>query len=296
MADAPASTRHRAAVLGSPIEHSLSPLLHRAAYADLGLDWQYDAIEVDEHGIKEFLAGLDDSWAGLSLTMPLKERVITVPRRGRRTGGRDPLGQHGPAVRHGWRGTNTDVVGMVRALREAGVSGELQYGTILGAGATARSAVAAMAELGVQTVTVHARNSESSRTVAELAVRLGLDGRTTDLQPDLRALEADVVISTLPGDVAEPWVPFADWCARHAARRVIPPMADAARRRVAHACRRERPGHAALAGRRAGPPDDRHGPQSRRDGCRPACLRASRRDRGQRASGDLEGLRAWSDG
>jgi shikimate dehydrogenase len=210
VAEAPQSSRHRAAVLGSPIEHSLSPLLHRAAYADLGLDWQYDAIEVDEHTLKDFLAGLDDSWAGLSLTMPLKERVISYL---------DVVDDLAAEIRSvntvipsagGWRGTNTDVVGMVRALREAGVHGELKYGTVLGSGATARSAVASMAELGVEIVTVHARNSETSRAVAELAIRLGVEGRTTDLQPDLRALEADVVISTLPGDAAEPWVRFAD--------------------------------------------------------------------------------------
>lgn len=197
-------------MLGSPIAHSLSPFLHRAAYANLGLDWQYDAIEVDEAGLKAFIEGLDGTWAGLSLTMPLKERVIDYL---------DEVDDLASEIRSvntvlpsdaGWRGTNTDVFGMVRALREAGISGELKYGTVLGAGATARSAVAAMAELGVQVVTVHARNSESSRAVAELAVRLGVDGRTTDLQPDLRALEADVVISTLPGDAAQPWVKFAD--------------------------------------------------------------------------------------
>ncbi len=199
----------RAAVLGSPIAHSLSPALHRAAYRDLGLDWEYEAIEVGEHGFGDFLEKLDDTWAGLSLTMPLKELAIrhldvvddvALDVRSVNTVLPDPSG---------WRGVNTDIAGMVRALREVGVSGTPQEGTILGAGATARSAVAAMAELGVQNVTVHARNPESSRSVAELATRLGLIGRTTDLQPDLRALEADVVISTLPGDIAEPWVRLA---------------------------------------------------------------------------------------
>lgn len=201
--------RRRAAVLGSPIAHSLSPALHRAAYRSLGLDWEYEAIEVDEHGIGAFLEQLDGTWAGLSLTMPLKELVI------RHLDVVDVIAQDVRSVNtvlpdpSGWRGANTDIAGMVRALREIGVSGSPEEGTILGAGATARSAVAAMAELGVKHVTVHARNSESSRSVAELATRLGLTGRTTDLQPDLRALEAEVVISTLPGDIAEAWVRFA---------------------------------------------------------------------------------------
>ena len=70
--------RRRAAVLGSPIAHSLSPVLHRAAYAQLGLDWTYDAIEVDSAGLAGFLAGCGPEWAGLSLTMPLKRAVLPL--------------------------------------------------------------------------------------------------------------------------------------------------------------------------------------------------------------------------
>ncbi len=74
-----AGAPHRAAVLGSPVQHSLSPVLHRAAYDHLGLtDWSYDAVEVDEAGLADFLAGLDPSWAGLSLTMPLKAAVLPL--------------------------------------------------------------------------------------------------------------------------------------------------------------------------------------------------------------------------
>ena len=73
------STIRRAAVLGSPIAHSLSPVLHRAAYAELGLDdWSYDRFEIDEAGLPGFVGGLDDSWAGLSLTMPLKRAIIPL--------------------------------------------------------------------------------------------------------------------------------------------------------------------------------------------------------------------------
>src|SRR5919199_6153803 len=69
----------RAAVLGSPIGHSLSPVLHRAAFAALGLeDWDYTALECDEAALPGLLADLDDSWRGLSLTMPLKRAVIPL--------------------------------------------------------------------------------------------------------------------------------------------------------------------------------------------------------------------------
>src|SRR5688572_3169567 len=70
------SGSRRAGVLGHPIAHSLSPLLHRAAYGELGLDWEYDAHDVTEDGLPAFLAGVDDDWAGLSLTMPLKVAVL----------------------------------------------------------------------------------------------------------------------------------------------------------------------------------------------------------------------------
>src|SRR3954465_4946696 len=71
--------RSRAAVLGHPTPHSLSPSLHRAAYAALGLDdWRYDAFDVTEEGLPGFVADLDGPWAGLSLTMPLKQTVIPL--------------------------------------------------------------------------------------------------------------------------------------------------------------------------------------------------------------------------
>ena len=107
---------HRAAVLGSPIAHSLSPALHRAAYASLGLRWTYEAIEVDEAGLAGFLAGLDRSWAGLSLTMPLKEEAARL------LADVDPTARALRSVNTvlpsgaGWRGTNTDVYGMTEAL------------------------------------------------------------------------------------------------------------------------------------------------------------------------------------
>jgi shikimate dehydrogenase len=68
----------RLAVLGSPIAHSQSPALHTAAYAALGLDWQYDAVEVTGATLANFVASRDASWRGLSLTMPLKRDVLPL--------------------------------------------------------------------------------------------------------------------------------------------------------------------------------------------------------------------------
>lgn len=118
-------TGRRAAVLGSPIAHSLSPVLHRAAYAELGLDdWSYDRFEVDEAGLPGFVGELDDSWAGLSLTMPLKRAIIPLL---------DEISDTAASVEavntvvfreDGRRvGDNTDIPGMIAALRERNVEG-----------------------------------------------------------------------------------------------------------------------------------------------------------------------------
>lgn len=140
----------RAAVLGAPIAHSLSPALHRAAYAALGITGRYDALEVDEASLPAFLDRLGPEWAGLSLTMPLKTAVLPllheVSAEATRTGAANTVVLSGAPGRRHRAGHNTDVAGMVAALREAGVT-EVPRGLVLGGGATARSAVAALASV-----------------------------------------------------------------------------------------------------------------------------------------------------
>lgn len=195
----------RAAVLGSPIAHSLSPALHLAAYASLGLDWIYTAIEVDEQQLPVFLAGMDASWAGLSLTMPLKECVIDLL---------DVVDDEARVLRSvntvlpdalGWRGTNTDVYGIAESLKRAGLQAPPRTATVLGAGATARSAVAALARLGAESVVVCARRPEAADEVAALGRQLGLSCRAQGLDPDPDVVTADLLISTLPGDAGARW-------------------------------------------------------------------------------------------
>ncbi len=195
----------RAAVLGSPIAHSLSPALHRAAYAGLGLLWTYDAIEMTAERFPAFLAGLDDSWAGLSLTMPLKESAIALVDDVDELAG--VLGSANTVLPTpaGWRGANTDVYGMTQALRGAGLLPGAVTATVLGAGATARSALAALAALGAVSVTVCARRPEAAERAVRLAGRLGLRATATGLEPQEALVRADVVISTLPGSAGAPW-------------------------------------------------------------------------------------------
>lgn len=196
----------QAAVLGSPISHSLSPALHRAAYAVLDLDWQYSAIECDEARFPTFFDGLTDEWMGLSLTMPLKEIAFVVVEDvdpvARTVGSINTIYRVDAERGGSWAAANTDVVGMVRSLREAGVEAA-DSATILGAGATARSAVAALVRLGVRRLNVHARRREAGESVADLAGSWGIEATVADLTPS--TMVGDVLISTLPADIAAPW-------------------------------------------------------------------------------------------
>jgi shikimate dehydrogenase len=185
---------HRCAVWGSPIEHSLSPVLHRAAYAALGLtDWSYDRREVDVAGFPAAFAVLGPEWRGLSLTMPLKEVAATVARTvsdtARETGAVNTLVRDAD----GWTAHNTDVHGIIEALAEVGCTSP-GTAVVVGSGATARSAVRALEELGARSVTLMVRAQVRPETV-EQARRAGLAVEVVALGA---WHVADVVVSTVP--------------------------------------------------------------------------------------------------
>jgi shikimate dehydrogenase len=192
---------HRLAVWGDPIDHSRSPALHDAAYRVLGLEWEYGRRRVDTAHFVEALGGLDDSWRGLSLTMPLKERAYaaaaTRDRHAELTGAVNTLlPGDGPA------GFNTDVGGIVDALAEEGFSAA-GSARILGAGATAASALVAAAEIGVARAEVRARRPERASGVAALGERLGI--RVAIAAFDAPAGPVDLTVATLPsGTVLDP--------------------------------------------------------------------------------------------
>jgi len=190
----------RAAVLGSPIHHSRSPLLHQTAYRELGLDWDYTAVDVQPAQLADFIATLDADWVGLSLTMPLKVEVLPHL---------DDISEVASAAqavntvtfRDGRRlGDNTDVPALTRFLKDAG-----ETATILGAGATARSAVVALHQRGVPSVICWARRLDAARDLAMFAHSLGIEAEARAGEPEPDLLEASVVISALPGDAAKPW-------------------------------------------------------------------------------------------
>ncbi|WP_405814995.1 shikimate dehydrogenase [Streptomyces sp. NBC_01390] len=194
----------RAAVLGSPIAHSLSPVLHRAAYAELGLtDWTYDRFEVDEGGLPGFLGELGPEWAGLSLTMPLKRAVIPWLDEISETAASVEavntvvFGADGRCV-----GDNTDIPGIVGALREHGIE-QVDSAAILGAGATASSALAALARICTGEVVVYVRSEARATEMRQWGERLDIEVRTADWADAVRALHAPLVIATTPAGTTD---------------------------------------------------------------------------------------------
>jgi shikimate dehydrogenase len=192
----------RAAVLGKPITHSLSPVIHNAGYAAAGLTgWSYTAIECAESELANLVGGLGPEWAGLSLTMPLKEMALVVADVVSPVAA--ALGAANTLVReeNGWHADNTDAPGMVDALRDAGVTTANEV-AVLGAGGTARAAIAAAAQLGAR-VTVFARRSGAATQLAPVAEALGVRVTGASWETAGRCADADVIISTVPKGVAD---------------------------------------------------------------------------------------------
>lgn len=195
----------RAAVLGSPVAHSLSPVLHGAAHRAMGLrGWSYGLHECGEDGLAPFLEGLGADWAGLSLTMPLKRRAMDLADRvsdlSRAVGGANTLVRAGDGT---WDAHNTDVEGITTALTEAGITAPARA-VVLGAGATAASALAALRELGVgEPVSLLARSTGRTGEVGEAADRLGVRLEVAGLDRIGDHLDADLVVSTLPSGAAD---------------------------------------------------------------------------------------------
>jgi shikimate dehydrogenase len=192
----------RLAVLGSPIVHSLSPVLHRAAYGVLGLDWSYEAIEVARDQLAGFVSSRDETWRGLSLTMPLKVEILPllaeVSELARETGSANTV-LYGAA---GLRGFNTDVYGLERGFSRHGRT-LLGSVLILGGGATAASALVAAARLGAHTVFIGVRSPERASALSRVAEARGVDLQVRKLADLLEIDERlDAVISTLPNGAA----------------------------------------------------------------------------------------------
>ncbi|MFY1632548.1 shikimate dehydrogenase [Solwaraspora sp. WMMB335] len=203
----------RAGVLGKPIAHSLSPVIHNAGYRAAGLSgWSYTATECAETELADLVAGLGPQWAGLSLTMPLKEAALAVAVDASPVA--VAVGAANTLVRRpdgGWFADNTDVPGMVAVLREAGVRPGARI-AVLGAGGTARAALAAAAALAATGVVVIARRAAAIDELAPVAAALGVPVGGSDwTAAPQAAADADVLISTVPKGIADPLAAHLAW-------------------------------------------------------------------------------------
>jgi len=213
-------TARRAAVLGSPIAHSRSPQLHLAAYRALGLDdWSYERIECSATALPALVAGFGPEWVGVSVTMPGKFAALQFA--AERTRRAELVGSANTLLHTetGWRADNTDVDGVMGALgtviggqersdRGFKIGGQersdrgfsMGRAAVLGSGGTAPAAVVGLAELGITDITVVARNPDRAQPLVALGHRLGIESRWTALGTLMA--DVDVVVSTLPADVA----------------------------------------------------------------------------------------------
>ncbi len=209
MADDLTSRPRKAAVLGSPVAHSKSPLLHLAAYRALGLtDWTYDRIECTGDDLPGLVAGLDDDWVGLSVTMPGKFAALEVATE--RTARAVTIGSANTLVRtaDGWRADCTDVDGVSGALATVGVTDLTgKHAVVVGSGGTSRPAIVALAGLGARELTVVARSPERAAETFDCAEAVG--ARATWMSFDDPALadrcaDAGALVSTVPAAAAAP--------------------------------------------------------------------------------------------
>lgn len=194
----------RCAVLGSPIGHSLSPVIHRAAYSQLGLSWEYTAHEVGEDGLAGFLDELDDRWRGLSLTMPLKRVAIELASRASDVA--QTVGAANTLVRAhdgAWFADNTDVPGVVAALTERGVTSPRQV-CVWGGGATAASVLTALAFMDAGPVHIHVRSRERARPVLAVACALDHPASPAAWMVGDECGAADLIVSTAPAGALDP--------------------------------------------------------------------------------------------
>ena len=206
----PRSDRRRAGVVGSPVEHSLSPVLHSAAYSALGLDWSYERIERDADGLSGMAPRLGPEWAGLSVTMPGKRAALELAaeatERAAAVGAANTLARRADGS---WAADCTDVDGVAGALRAAAGFAGGERALLLGAGGTAVAALAAFADLGVGEVVLAVREPARAAEAEATARRVGVAVRTERLDEFDVAGEtagADVVVSTLPAGGADPHV------------------------------------------------------------------------------------------
>lgn len=213
-----------AAVIGDPVDHSLSPRLHRRAYLACDLDWEYRRIRVSQEELRDLFDPWDPACRGLSVTMPHKHAVAAyldhVDGLAKVTGAVNTVVPAGGVL----AGFNTDVHGIVQAVRDVR-SEPVRRGVVLGAGSTASSALAALTQLGAETLTVIARRFSGPNRASAAASRMGLSptlvpwANTDDALANLA--RADLIVSTVPGHAAHDYAAAARLARTHTVLDVV---------------------------------------------------------------------------
>lgn len=198
--------RRRCAVVGHPVHHSLSPVMHQAAYEALSLDWTYEALDVPADGLPELVRGLEPAWRGLSVTAPHKRDALTLADTTDEVAA--GVGVANTLVLDGAgavRAHNTDVPGAVAALAARGVP-SVERVRILGGGATATSMAVAAASTGARWLELCVRDparAEAARLVAE-GLGLTVVVRPLDAPIDAGAADpVDLLVSTVPAGAVQ---------------------------------------------------------------------------------------------
>lgn len=195
------------AVVGSPISHSLSPVIHRAAYADLGLNWEYTAHQLDEAALAGFVTGLDADWRGLSVTMPLKRAALEIASApsdlAETVGAANTLIQQDDGT---WFADNTDVPGAIAAMASRGVPRPSAV-CMWGGGATAASFLAALAMIEAGPAHVHVRSVGRASSALAVADSLGYAATPVPWKVSDECGSVDLTVSTVPATALEPVVP-----------------------------------------------------------------------------------------
>ena len=173
----------RAAVIGSPVTHSLSPLLHNAAFNSLGMDWEYLALEITESELDEVLAQMrSGNLGGLSVTMPFKTRVASLVDECTSTAEKLSAVNCVVANEKGLIGHNTDGDGFLNGLiHEAQFDPKGKKVVVIGAGGAARAVIEALARSGAASIMVVNRTPAKAESAADLAGEVGAVGTLKDI-------------------------------------------------------------------------------------------------------------------
>lgn len=199
-----------AAIVGSPVAHSKSPQMHNAAYQELAIDWQYLRHEVSPGQLANFIQVNRNSFQGLSVTMPLKEEALAVADSvtplAALLQSANTLTFSASEIKAG----NTDVIGIRDAIWQ-NTKKKFKTATIIGTGATARSALAAVKALNIPQVLLVGRDQEKIQNLSNLASKLAVQVTTHTWNEMVKTMDAELVISTVPKGVMDEYamlIPF----------------------------------------------------------------------------------------